>query len=117
MRKNLIIDIAAMTGSAEPSITKQLESYLPDIERYLEQGVRRQIILSHLNTIGFNLTMSTFETMLKRLRKRKKNGKANTSSSYRQKNDRPSATDKDGKDLYRGGPRKLDHDLTKTIDW
>lgn len=117
MRKSLIIDIAALAGSVEPSITKKLESYLPDIERYLEQGVRRQIILDHLNTIGFNLTMSTFETMLKRLRKRKKNGKANASSSHRQLRERPPAADTNGNDLYRGGPRKLDHDLTKTKDW
>jgi hypothetical protein len=117
MKKNLIIDIAALAGVVEPSITKKLERYLPDIERYLEQGVRRQIILDHLNAIGFDLTMSTFETMLKRLRKRKKNGKTNNPSFPRPQRDRPPATDRDGNDLYRGGPRKLEHDLTKTIDW
>lgn len=52
------------------SETSRLRAVLPDIERALAAGVRRQSILDALHQDGFTMSMKTFEKALYRIRKR-----------------------------------------------
>ena len=60
------------------SMRRRLEDHFDAIEGYLRQGVRRDVILAHLNTMGFNMKLSGFDTALKRIRRDRKNAKLPT---------------------------------------
>lgn len=54
----------------------KLRVRLPEIEALIKQGVPRQVILNNLNENGITLSMQTFASTLKRLRKEVKSGKS-----------------------------------------
>jgi hypothetical protein len=113
----LIIEVPPITDSSL-SITKKLEAYLPEIDSYLAQGISRATIIEHLNRIGFNLTLATFATMLKRIRKRQRTSNGKQPSIRRASFDRSHPASAQGKDPYRDRPRKFEYDPKKPIgDW
>lgn len=122
MDKHLTIDINPLQGNI--SVTRQLSAYLPEIERNLAQGIRRQVILDHLNKTGFNLTMNSFETMLKRLRKRSRPTPAlgvqaadqNASLALINATGRK-LTAKPNIPVAKNTDKYVNHDLTKLSDW
>ncbi|MCU6502296.1 hypothetical protein LPN04_31325 [Rugamonas sp. A1-17] len=60
-----------VVAQASISATRRLEAYLSAIEESMASGVPRRVILEYLNANGFQLSMASFATMLKRIRKRK----------------------------------------------
>lgn len=70
MPEQLKIDITDEALLRSRSKTRRLADLLPEIEKLLAKGISRQSILTDLNEQGFALTMDSFATMLKRLRKR-----------------------------------------------
>lgn len=97
------------------SITKRLRKLLPEIEELMKQGLPRQVILNHLNSNGFNLTMGSFADALHRLRKeakKKENAvggkRINTSSTAEKSKAVPAA-------LPNSGPKTFTFDVHEEI--
>lgn len=83
MPELLKIDLTDEALLRSRSKTRRLADLLPEIEKLLADGVSRRSILTNLNDQGFELSMPSFATMLKRLRKRAVNKAALAGESPR----------------------------------
>lgn len=59
------------TNNEKRSKAAQLRDVLDEVEKALAAGAKRADVLAELNTQGLHMSLSTFETTLKRLRARR----------------------------------------------
>ena len=62
---------ALATSSANRSTMAQLRDVIDDVEVALAAGVKRIVILEELSNCGLIMSLATFNTYLKRLRKKR----------------------------------------------
>lgn len=75
MEKNSVAEAlnALATSNENRSKTARLRDVFDEVERALDAGVRREVVLQSLNDNGLDMGMKSFESAIYRLRKERKN--------------------------------------------
>lgn len=87
MDKEKLIErlMALATSSPKRSKASQLEDVIASIELAMASGVSRAEIVENLSECGLEMTLYYFDTVLKRIRKKRKAGRQNLSSPDRER--------------------------------
>jgi hypothetical protein len=123
MAQHLNLGINEEAIARSRSKTRRLGELLAEIENLLSSGVPRQAVLEALNQQGFDLSMPSFATMLKRLRKRSANSQPPTGRSERITAGRSDDAKRHARQVHEqfkanpDRPRTVQHDLTSLPDW
>lgn len=104
------------------SKSRRIAEYLDHIEELLAAGIPRTEILNRVNNAeGFVLSLSYFDTILKRLRKRKSKGtQPPASHSLLQSTpglEHSRRVHAEFRNTLKDRPQKVVHDLNKIPDW
>lgn len=123
MERRRLFDIDDAELEKSRSKMSRLAELMPEIEKLLGAGVSRQAVLTNLNQQGFGLSMSSFATMLKRLRKRGAKSTMPSKRPIHRIDGRDAEATRHARTVHdqfkdnEGRPRTVQHDLTKVPKW